>query len=1180
MPGRQLGLHIGSGTVRGSAGHRGNAMTRRSATLRLRGFAAWTGTLAAIIGLFAPSIGITEARASAPTTNNLGNPGFEQAVEPTLATGCPAVNPSSGGLGNWKPWSTSSSSTAAVRSTAQAHSGTYSGQVTVPAGGPVGGFLQQLTNLAPTDSFTMSEWVYPIASEPSGQEFTLYWGNACNVTGVLGITVLPDRVLGGLGASAITGPPIAFNAWHNLALAVSGTSRTATLSVDAKVAGTAPIGPVPTSSNGAWIFLGNGAGAGTPLPVADNFFYDDVSVAGLVADRASWPFDEGTGTVAHDATGNGHDGALIGGVTWAPTSTATGVKLDGSTGYVEASNPPMVGNSITLSAAVNPSGVFGDSLGGPIIVGQYDTHDTATAYYLSLINGNHVYFSLVGPSCDSLHGADVLSVSTTSAITAGTSTILRATFDTTNQRAHVYINDQDAALTTISSGTVSQICNTTTPVRIGAAEGITGLISTGFAGTIDDVNISASVECSSGGNLVCNPGFESSLGATQATGAANQSVGNWLSYHNRTSGIPPDVVSTPVHSGAAAGQVQTTPGYGGAAFVQDFPTFPASTSYTLSAYVWPVTGRQQIELFFGWDRGVVGTAAGVSKIDIQPSQIAFQAWGQSATAPVALTAGSWHHVELFVDASSLTSTLSVDGTGQGSTSAGTGLAQSDATLWAGQEGGNGGSVPDHYYYDDFSLTLATRTPGPPQAITLTPQSATSPIGSPVTLTAHVTDAAGNPVAGLSVGFELKSGPDDADGGVSATNATTDTSGNASTTLKGYTSGTDVLDAFFDLSDGQAITSPLAKIVFVAQPGDLHAVALSFSTREGVQIGTSRRLARFSDPDGSNLSARSFAARIDWGDSNFFSTAASVLQSGATYHVVAAVPHIFCTAGTYTFKVTVLEPGDHESIVVSGSLTVAFRERTDERCDVGTFFAAPSTHACTATLVSWWNAQRNAPGATPIIVLAAHCWDDWFNSDGTPKAQTYTFVPARKAPVTTKEAPLGVWTGTIAFTGTPYGQSRDRFYDYAYVAMNLGCSVSGVSGQCPKTPLATAVGGGIPIRWWPAPQGTPTPNQLPWTIDAPLGSPSSCSSPPLSVTSYNLSSAAGPSWVMVDCPMSDGSGSWPISGAPWIDRNDALISVISAEGQQCKPLCSPSGIWGTYLGPKAQADFQTFVSQFP
>src|SRR5206468_1864723 len=74
----------------------------------------------------------------------------------------------------------------------------------------------------------------------------------------------------------------------------------------------------------------------------------------------------------------------------------------------------------------------------------------------------------------------------------------------------------------------------------------------------------------------------------------------------------------------------------------------------------------------------------------------------------------------------------------------------------------------------------------PTSITLSPLAATSPIGSPVTLTAHVTDASGNPVPGVEISFELLSGPDyDAGyfesasfGGVGTTaSGQTDSSGN-------------------------------------------------------------------------------------------------------------------------------------------------------------------------------------------------------------------------------------------------------------------------------------------------------------------------------------------------------------------------------------------------------------------
>jgi hypothetical protein len=48
-----------------------------------------------------------------------------------------------------------------------------------------------------------------------------------------------------------------------------------------------------------------------------------------------WKFDEGSGTTAYDSSGNGHDGTLVGGATWADGRFGGGIELDGTSGYVE-----------------------------------------------------------------------------------------------------------------------------------------------------------------------------------------------------------------------------------------------------------------------------------------------------------------------------------------------------------------------------------------------------------------------------------------------------------------------------------------------------------------------------------------------------------------------------------------------------------------------------------------------------------------------------------------------------------------------------------------------------------------------------------------------------------------------------------------------------------------------------
>ncbi|MGO8864464.1 MAG: fibronectin type III domain-containing protein [Acidimicrobiales bacterium] len=217
-------------------------------------------------------------------------------------------------------------------------------------------------------------------------------------------------------------------------------------------------------------------------------------------------------------------------------------------------------------------------------------------------------------------------------------------------------------------------------------------------------------------NLVGNPGFESPIGGTQISGCVNQSVGNWLSDRQYASGIQPDIVSSPVHSGSAAAEVQTTPGDGGAFFVQDFPSFPANTSYVFSAWVYPVTGEQQLEFLIGWDRGCSGSSLGAITVDMSPTGTSFSPG--NVTAP-ALTQGAWHQIQASLDASADTITFTIDGVNEGTSSAGPLPPQADATILFGQGTGGGGSVPDHYYYDDVSLsTVSSGVPLAPQSVQL------------------------------------------------------------------------------------------------------------------------------------------------------------------------------------------------------------------------------------------------------------------------------------------------------------------------------------------------------------------------------------------------------------------------------------------------------------------------------
>ncbi|MFH1717076.1 MAG: LamG domain-containing protein, partial [Planctomycetota bacterium] len=66
-----------------------------------------------------------------------------------------------------------------------------------------------------------------------------------------------------------------------------------------------------------------------------------------------WKFDEGSGTTAYDSSGNGNDGTLIGGATWAQGRFGGGVELDGTSGYVSVPDFQLTTDTITFVTWLN-----------------------------------------------------------------------------------------------------------------------------------------------------------------------------------------------------------------------------------------------------------------------------------------------------------------------------------------------------------------------------------------------------------------------------------------------------------------------------------------------------------------------------------------------------------------------------------------------------------------------------------------------------------------------------------------------------------------------------------------------------------------------------------------------------------------------------------------------------------
>jgi parallel beta-helix repeat protein len=107
-----------------------------------------------------------------------------------------------------------------------------------------------------------------------------------------------------------------------------------------------------------------------------------------------WRFDEGSGTIAGDSSGNGNTGTLYGGATWTVGKSANALDFNGVDGYVQIpqSSSLDVTAQVTVEAWVYPR-AYVDSKGyNPHIVSRCDTSG-GTIYVLNIL-GNKVGYGV------------------------------------------------------------------------------------------------------------------------------------------------------------------------------------------------------------------------------------------------------------------------------------------------------------------------------------------------------------------------------------------------------------------------------------------------------------------------------------------------------------------------------------------------------------------------------------------------------------------------------------------------------------------------------------------------------------------------------------------------------------------------------------------------------------------
>lgn len=134
------------------------------------------------------------------------------------------------------------------------------------------------------------------------------------------------------------------------------------------------------------------------LPVASNLV-------------AYWSFDENTGNIAYDASGNGNNGTLVNSPDWVDGVSGKCLSFDGVDEYMDCGGDPDVftgTNEATISFWVKPSSFAGNRSG---IVSQRGDGDNIYWQLTTLTTGRLEFYIYDGVTTDSLQSS-VLSVDT------------------------------------------------------------------------------------------------------------------------------------------------------------------------------------------------------------------------------------------------------------------------------------------------------------------------------------------------------------------------------------------------------------------------------------------------------------------------------------------------------------------------------------------------------------------------------------------------------------------------------------------------------------------------------------------------------------------------------------------------------------------------------------------------
>ena len=92
--------------------------------------------------------------------------------------------------------------------------------------------------------------------------------------------------------------------------------------------------------------------------IPQNSGFSKPQVFSVISIVGYWPFDEGSGKVAKNASGNGNDGTFVGNPEWVDGKRGKALEFDGTSSYVEVSTADNISMDADVALFINMLDTF------------------------------------------------------------------------------------------------------------------------------------------------------------------------------------------------------------------------------------------------------------------------------------------------------------------------------------------------------------------------------------------------------------------------------------------------------------------------------------------------------------------------------------------------------------------------------------------------------------------------------------------------------------------------------------------------------------------------------------------------------------------------------------------------------------------------------------------------------